>query len=297
MKIAIVTDSNSGITQEMAKELGISVIPMPFYIDDEVFYEGITLSQEEFYEKLKTEADIKTSMPTVGDVTDLWEDLLKNHDAVVHIPMSSGLSGSCATAMMLAEDYDGKVVVVDNKRISVTQYRSVLDAIALRDKGKSAEEIKEILEAHAQRSGIYISLETLKYLKKGGRITPAAAAIGTLLNLKPILQIQGEKLDAYSKCRGKAQAKKGMINAIRHDLDEKFKGNAEKGRVHFGAAFSGNPEEAEEWKKELSEAFPGHEIILHPLSLSVACHIGHGALAVTVTEFLPEEILSDDAQR
>lgn len=285
-KIAIVTDSNSGITQTEAETLGISVLPMPFYIDGEMYLEGITLTQEEFYKKLEADAEISTSQPSPGDVTDLWDKLLKEYDEVVHIPMSSGLSNSCETAIMLSQDYDGKVQVVNNQRISVTQKRSVLDAIALVNAGRSAKQVKEVLEAEKMESSIYITLETLKYLKKGGRITPAAAAIGTVLNLKPVLQIQGEKLDAYSKCRGKKQAKKIMIKAIKNDFESRFSKYVEKGLMEIQMAYAGNPEEAEQWKKELEEAFAGYEIHPSPLSLSVACHIGHGALAVTCAKIV-----------
>ena len=210
-KIAIVTDSNSGITQEEGRRLGVSVLPMPFYINDVMYLEGITLTQEEFYEKLKNDEAISTSQPSPAEVCGLWDNLLKEYDEVVHIPMSSGLSASCETAMALARDYDGRVQVVDNQRISVTQRQSVLDALVLCEAGRTAAEIKEKLEEEKMESSIYITLETLKYLKKGGRITPAAAAIGTVLNLKPVLQIQGEKLDAYAKVRGKKQAKKVML--------------------------------------------------------------------------------------
>ena len=201
-KIAIMTDSNSGITQEKGKELGICVLPMPFFINEKLYFEDITLTQEEFYKYLEEDADISTSQPSPGDVMERWDQLLEEYDEVVHIPMSSGLSGSCETAMTLAQDYDGKVQVVNNQRISVTQEQSVYDAILLRDAGKDAAQIKEILEAEKFESTIYITVDTLKYLKKGGRITPAAAALGTVLNLKPVLQIQGEKLDAFAKVRG-----------------------------------------------------------------------------------------------
>ena len=189
-KVAIVTDSNSGITQKEAKELGIRVLPMPFYINGELFYEDITLTQEEFYKKLEEDADISTSQPAPGDVIELWEELLESYDEVIHIPMSSGLSSSCETAIMLSKDFDGKVLVVDNQRISVTQRQSVLDAIQLAEEGKCAQEIYDILMREKLEASIYITVDTLKYLKKGGRITPAAAAIGTVLNLKPVLQIQ-----------------------------------------------------------------------------------------------------------
>lgn len=283
-KIAIVTDSNSGITQEQAKEMGVHVIPMPFYINETMYLEGVTLSQEEFYERLKNDEPISTSQPSPAEVCGLWDMLLKENDEIVHIPMSSGLSNSCETAMGLARDYDGKVQVVDNQRISVTQYQSVVDALALRDAGKSAVEIKEVLEAEKLESSIYITLETLKYLKKGGRITPAAAAIGTVLNLKPVLQIQGEKLDAYAKVRGKKQAKRAMLKAAMQDMQERFAAYEEEGLMCIESAYTGNPEEAEEFKKEIEAAFPGHEVRMAPLALSIACHIGHGALAIGCTK-------------
>ena len=283
-KIAIVTDSNSGITQEQAKKMGVHVIPMPFYINETMYLEGVTLTQEEFYERLKNDEPISTSQPSPAEVCGLWDMLLKENDEIVHIPMSSGLSNSCETAMGLARDYDGKVQVVDNQRISVTQYQSVVDALALREAGKSAAEFKEVLEAEKLESSIYITLETLKYLKKGGRITPAAAAIGTVLNLKPVLQIQGEKLDAYTKVRGKKQAKRAMLKAAQEDMRERFAEYEKEGLMCIESAYTGNPEEAEEFKKEIEAAFPGHEVHMTPLSLSIACHIGHGALAVACTK-------------
>lgn len=279
-KIAIVTDSNSGITQQEGKELGISVLPMPFYIDGQIYYEDITLSQEEFYQKLSEDADISTSQPSPADVMELWEKLLKEYEQVVHIPMSSGLSASCGTAAALAQDFEGKVQVVNNQRISVTQRQAVLDAIALAGEGMDARQVKEILEKEKMESSIYITLETLKYLKKGGRITPAAAAIGTMLKLKPVLQIQGEKLDAYSKCRGKKQARKTMLEAMKKDMDTRFSQYVQDRGFALMTAYAGNEEEAQDWKKEVEEAFPGYSVIADPLSLSVACHIGHGALAL-----------------
>lgn len=280
-KIAVVTDSNSGITQSAAKELGVFVLPMPFYINEELFLEDITLTQEEFYKKLKEDADISTSQPTPLDVTELWDKVLEEYDEIVYIPMSSGLSNSCETAMALARDYEGKVFVVDNQRISVTQRQSVLDALKLIGEGKEGAEVKEVLEKTKLSASIYITLETLKYLKKGGRITPAAAAIGTILNLKPVLQIQGEKLDAYAKSRGKIKAKKIMLEAIHKDLENRFPEEWKEGRMAIQAAYTGNPEEAAEWKKEIEAEFPGMEIHMDPLSLSVSCHIGYGALAIT----------------
>lgn len=280
-KIAIVTDSNSGITQDQGRELGVYVLPMPFYINDVMYLEGITLSQEEFYRRLRQDEKISTSQPSPAEVCGLWDNLLKEYDEVVHIPMSSGLSASCETAMGLARNYDGKVQVVDNQRISVTLRQSVLDAVNLAEAGRSAAEIKKVLEAEKMESSIYITLETLKYLKRGGRITPAAAAIGTVLNLKPVLQIQGGKLDAYAKVRGKKQAKRVMIKAVKEDFEKRFAKYVEAGEMCIEMAYTGNREEAEEFKKEVQEAFPGYDIHMDPMSLSVACHIGHGALAVT----------------
>lgn len=281
-KVAIVTDSNSGITQAKGKEMGIFVLPMPFFINGELFLEDITLTQEEFYKRLGEDADISTSQPSPGDVMDLWDKALEEYDELVHIPMSSGLSSSCETAVSLAEDYGGRVQVVNNQRISVTQERSVLDAMELRDAGKSAAEIKEILEREKFESTIYITVDTLKYLKKGGRITPAAAALGTVLNLKPVLQIQGEKLDAFAKVRGWKAAKRTMLQAIETDIKERFAGK--ESQLILGMAYTCGKEEAAEWKAEIHSRFPEYEIMENPLSLSIACHIGAGAMAVTCTK-------------
>lgn len=282
-KIAIVTDSNSGITQKQGQELGISVIPMPFYINEELYFEDITLTQEEFYEKLVEDEDIKTSQPAPGDVIDLWERLLEEYDEIVHIAMSSGLSSSCETAAMLAQDYDGKVQVVNNQRISVTQRQSVLDAIKLAEEGKNAGEIKQILEDEKLDSGIYIMVDTLKYLKKGGRVTAAGAAIGTVLGIKPVLQIHGEKLDAFAKTRGIKQAKKKMINAVKKELEERFPDGNYGDHAYLQAAYTKDDEAAKQWAEELQAEFPEMEFHMDPLSLSVACHIGAGAIAVAWT--------------
>lgn len=281
-KIAIVTDSNSGITQGQAKEIGIHVLPMPFMIDGETFYEEITLSQEAFYQKLAQNADISTSQPSPESIMQLWDELLKENDEIVHIPMSSGLSGSCQTAVMLAQDYDGKVHVVNNQRISVTQKRSAFDALELAKAGKSGSEIKEILEADKFNSSIYIMIDTLYYLKKGGRITPAAAALGTLLRLKPVLQIQGEKLDAFAKARTVNQAKSIMINAIKSDIEKRFGGSSPKNQMYLAIAHTQNEEAANAFKEEVQAQFPDYPVYtVDPLSLSVSCHIGPGSLAVT----------------
>lgn len=282
-KVAIMTDSNSGITQAEAKEMGITVIPMPFYIDEKMFYEDIDLTQEQFYEKLRSDCEIKTSMPLVGNVADTWDEVLKEYDEIVYIPMSSGLSSSCSTAIMLAEDYDGRVEVIDNQRISVTQRQSVLDAMELAAAGKSAAEIKQILMDAKFDSSIYIMLDTLYYLKKGGRITPAAAALGTLLKLKPVLQIQGEKLDAFAKARTSKQGKNIMIETMKKDFAERFH-DADGKNMHLEIAYTYDREAAEAFKAEVQEAFPDNEIVVNPLSLSVSCHIGPGALAIACSK-------------
>ena len=284
-KIAIVTDSNSGITQSMAKEYGVTVLPMPFNINDKTYFEDITLTQDEFYEFLKGDADISTSQPAPGDVTDLWDKLLEDYDEIVHIPMSSGLSGSCQTARMLAEDYDGKVWVVDNQRIATTMKASVLDAKAMADAGFTGEAIYNKLTETKFNSSIYIMLDTLKYLKKGGRITPAAAAFATLLKIKPVLQIQGEKLDAFAKCRTVKKGRSTMIAAAVKDSAERFGGID---NVRINVVHTENLEAAKEFRKELTEAFPltEEQIPIDVLSLSVACHIGPGCLAVTIEQKL-----------
>lgn len=286
-RVAVVTDSNSGITQKEGKALGIRVLPMPFMIDGETFYEDISLTQEEFYERLKAGADISTSQPTAGDVMDLWKELLEEYDTVVHIPMSSGLSGSCETAIMLSEEFDGRVQVVDNQRISVTQRQSVLDAIALVGQGHTAVQVREILERDKMESSIYIMLDTLKYLKKGGRITPAAAALGTILNLKPVLQIQGEKLDAFTKARNVKQGKRAMLDAMKRDIETRFVDGSDQ-PVYLAVAYTYDLESANAFKAEVQAQFPGYDIVMNPLSLSVSCHIGPGALAVACSRKLPE---------
>ena len=287
-KVAIISDSNSGIAPSEAKEHGIHILPMPFFIDDATYYEDKNLTQEQFYEKLMGGCKISTSMPSAGSVTDLWDELLKEYDEIVHIPMSSGLSSSCETALMLANDYEGKVCVVNNQRISVTQRQSVLDAKELAEMGKTALEIKEILEREKLESSIYIMVDTLTYLKKGGRITPAAAALGTLLRLKPVLQIQGEKLDAFAKARTVKQAKTIMIDAMKNDFANRFK-DPEGKRMHLEIAYTYDLEAAEAFREEVKAAFSeSREIVMNPLSLSVSCHIGPGALAIACSRKIPE---------
>ena len=290
MKIAVVTDSNSGITQAQAKEMGVAVLPMPFMIDGETYYEDITLTREQFYQRLKDNADIATSQPTPDSILKMWDKLLKEYDQIIHIPMSSGLSGSCSTAMMLAgeDEYEGKVFVVDNRRISVTQYQSVKDAQMLAAMGMDGTQIKRRLEKTAADSVIFITVDTLKYLKKGGRITPAAAALGTLLKIKPVLIILGEKLDSFAKARTMKQAKTMMMNAIQKELDGRLH-DSECRNCHLAIAHTDNEEAALEFKKEVEERFPNADVYMAPLSLSIACHIGPGSLAVTATRKMEEE--------
>lgn len=288
-KVAIITDSNSGITQQEAKELGIFVQPMPFTMEGKEYFEDISLTQEQFYEKLESGAEIATSQPSPDSVMELWDHVLESYDQIVCIPMSSGLSGTTQTAIMLSMEYDGRVVVVDNQRISVTQRQSVLDAKWLAKQGKSAEEIADVLMKMKMDSDIYIMVDTLKYLKKGGRVTPAAAAIGEILHLKPVLQIHGEKLDAFAKARNVKSAKNLMLNAIKKDIIAKLGEIPEADAPNapwIAMAHTKNEEEAKKWRRELAEEFPGYDIHMDPLSLSVACHIGPGALALTWTKRL-----------
>lgn len=278
-KIAVITDSNSGITQSQAKEMGLYVLPMPFMINEETFFEDITLTQEQFYKRLSENADVITSQPSPEEVMKLWDELLETYDEIVHIPMSSGLSGSCQSARMLSENYDGRVQVVNNQRISVTQRQSALDALTLIGRGMDAAAVREFLEEDKFNSSIYIMLDTLYYLKKGGRITPAAAALGTILRLKPVLQIQGEKLDAFAKARTVSQGKTIMVNAIKADMEKRF-GGVLADRIWLQIAYTYDREAAEQFKEQVLEVFPGFDVHMDPLSLSIACHIGPGSLAL-----------------
>ena len=285
-KIAVITDSNAHVAPQEAQALGIGVVPMPFMIGEETYYEGITLTREAFYEKMAGGANIVTSQPSPSDVMKMWDDALKTHDEVVYIPMSSGLSGSCQSARMLADDYDGKVQVVNNQRISVTQKRSVLDAIEMAKMGMNAREIREELEHVRYESSIYIMLDTLYYLKKGGRITPAAAAVGSLLRIKPVLQIKGERLDAFSKARTINQGKNIMINAMKHDIDTLY-GGTDRENVWLYAVHGNVPEAFAEFSQEVKAAFPAFHVEEDVLSLSIACHIGPGALAIACSKKIP----------
>ena len=296
MRTAILTDSNSGITQARAKELGITVIPMPVYINEKLYYEDLTLSQEEFYKFLESGASVHTSQPSPGEVMDVWNKLLEEYDEIVHIPMSSGLSSTCENAIMLSrdEDYAGRVFVVDNQRISVTMMRSVLDAIEMAKRGVPGVTIARVLEETALDSSIYIAVDTMEYLKKGGRVTAAAAGIATVLNIKPVLQIQGGKLDSYAKVRGMKSAKREMINAMKEDMEGRFKKFDEDGKMVIAGAYTASTPEHQAMKnafiEEIKAAFPNlkTEVVLDPLSLSVSCHIGPGALAIAAARIVDE---------
>lgn len=281
--VAIVTDSNSGITQQEAAKLGCTVVPMPFLINEEEFFEEMNLSQEEFYRKLLNGAEVSTSQPNIFNIVELWKDLLTKYDEIVHIPMSSELSASMETATAYAKEFNGKVQVVDNHRISVTQKQSVFDALALAKEGKSAKEIKSWLEKTSYDSSIYIMVTTLKYLKKGGRITPAAAALGSLLKIKPVLQIQGGKLDKFCQVLSYTQGKKKMIDQLVNDIEQRFKQFQEDKKLKVYIAYTYLQDKAMEFKNEVEKALERYDIkieIVDPLSLSVACHIGDGAIAV-----------------
>lgn len=281
--VAVMTDSNCGLVQKDEEKYGISVIPMPVLIDEKTYYEGIDISPKQFYEKLSDGAAVTSSMPSPGDVMERWDTLLEEYDEVVYIPMSSGLSHSCECSAAFAEEYDGRVHVVDNHRISITQAQSVFDARTLAEQGKSGAQIKEILEREALDASIYIAVDTLEYLQRGGRVTPAGAAVGTALNIKPVLTIQGDKLDAYTKTRGMKSAFKKMCKALQSDVSGRFKSLYEAGCLGVGIANTYMDEESlEGWKTELAKAFPEMEVMHMPLTLSIGCHIGPGGLGIGV---------------
>lgn len=284
--VAIMTDSNSGITRAWAERMDVFLLPMPFVIGDETYYEGLDLTRELFFEKLAAGENVSTSQPLLGDVTELWEKILTTgYDELVYIPMSSGLSTSYQSAAAISAEAPDKIFVVNNQRISVTQKQSVIDAIYLKRAGKNAAEIKEILERDAFESSIYITVDTLQHLKKGGRVTPAAAAIGTVLNIKPVLTIQGEKLDAVSKVRGMKAGRRVMIDALKKDVETRFAALKESGRLSLFIAWSDVKDSiVEEWRQEVAEAFSDMDVICEPLTLSVSCHIGPGALGIAVAK-------------
>ena len=282
-RTAIMADSNCGIMPEEESHYGIHILPMPIIIDGKTYFEGIDITMEEFYQKQTSGSVITTSQPSPGDVTDMWDQLLKAHDEIVFIPMSSGLSNTCQTALLLAEDelYKGRVFVVDNHRISVTQALAVLDAKALADDGRTAREIKEILEKEAMDATIYIAVDTLEYLKKGGRITAAAAALGTILKLKPVLTIQGDKLDSYAKARGMKSAFRVMLEALKSDIASRLSHLREKGLLKLGIANTMmDPDKLEIFKAELKKNFPDMELVYFPLTMSIGTHVGPGGIGI-----------------
>lgn len=289
-KTAIATDSNSGITQAKAKKKGVFVLPMSFQVNEKTYYEEIDLTQKEFYKMIAdSKTVVSTTQPSPTELTDFWRKLLKEYDEVVYIPMSSGLSSSCTTASFIAKDFGGRVHVVNNQRISVTQYQSVMDALAMAEEGYSGKRIKARLEAEKLESSIYIMVNNLKYLKKGGRITTAGALIANVMNLKPVLQIQGDKLDAYSRCRGIKAAKESMLDAMHKDFEGRFKKYVENGEMSLMYSYSDMPnDEVDRWKKEIEASFPGFKLRGEPLSLSIGCHIGPGSLAIACAKMTRE---------
>lgn len=280
--VGIVTDSHSSITQEEAKRLGIWVLPMPFMIGDTCYYEDVTLTRTQFFEKLDSGAEISTSQPAPGDVMKLWDEALKECEKILYIPISSGLSGSCQTAGMLAQDepYEGRVLVVDNGRVSTLLHRSVLDALELIEEGYSAEQIKEILEEYRAKQVIYVAVETLEHLRRGGRISAATAALGTILNIKPVLKFDVGTLDTFKKCRGMIKARKSMLEAMHYDMENQFREWADRGELYLMVASSASPEVTDGWVKEIRESFPDMGLLVDDLSLGVSCHIGQGGLGV-----------------
>lgn len=281
-KTAIMTDTNSGITLDIAEKNGIYLLKMPFIVDGKEYFEYGEMSYDEFFEVLTSGAEVSTSQPSPAALTDMWDEILKSYEAVVYFPMSSGLSGTCETARALSADYDGRVLVVDNKRISVTLYSSVFNAVELANKGLSAKEIAEIAESEAGEQSVYVSVNTLEHLKKSGRVTAAGAAIGTLLGIKPVLQIQGGKLDAYKKVRGMKAALDTMLDGIENDRNTRFAGK----KIQIRTAYSGDLKAGKEWQAQVAERFPDLEIELDALPLSISCHVGAGALGIGISTVL-----------
>ena len=281
-KTAIMTDTNSGITPETAKENGILLLKMPFIVDGREYIEYGEMSYSEFFEALESGAEVSTSQPSPAVLMDAWDEALESYEAIVYFPMSSGLSGTCETARALASDYDGRVFVVDNKRISVTLYTSVFNAVKLANNGLSAKDIAEIADNEAAEQSIYVSVNTLEHLKKSGRVTTAGAAIGTLLGIKPVLQIQGGKLDAYKKVRGMKAATEAMLDGIENDRNTRFKGE----KVEIRAAYSGDLQVGKEWQQQVAKRFPDLEIELDALPISISCHVGGGALGIGICKVI-----------
>ena len=282
--ICIITDSHCGISVQEAEKFGIKILPMPLYMDDDCFYEGVNISRNEFFQRLKTCEKVTTSQASPGDVMDLWNECLNEYETVLYMPISSGLSGSCNAAKILAEDeeYVNRIFIVDNGRISTPMHRSILDAAELVEEGYTAKEIKEILESQKDNMSIYIALETLEYLKKGGRISGATAVIRTVLDIKPILRLHTGLLEQFEKCRGAKKAKKLMLETIKKDIETKFKDFSNE-EIYLLAATSADEETTNKWVEQIKEFFPGKEVLCDPLSLGICCHTGEGALGVGVS--------------
>ena len=283
--ILVATDSHSGLSPEAGKKLGVSVLPMPFFFGEECYYEEVSLTRKTFFERLNAGETVSTSQPSPEAVMEFWREGLKEYDSILYVPMSSGLSGSCNTAMMLAQDeeFEGKVFVVDNGRVSTPLVRALMDALEMVEEGLPVKKIKEVLEAEKEKMSIYIAVETLEFLQKGGRISAATAALGTMLNIKPILKLGTELLETYKKSRGMKKAKKEMLEAIQNDMENEFKEYYDRGEVYLLAATSANEEETAAWVEEIKAYFPGMEVLAGNLSLGICCHTGEGALGVGIS--------------
>ncbi len=281
-QVGIVTDSHGGISLKEAEELGVKVVPMPFYFGDDCYYEGVSISRGEFFERLNNGEGVSTSQPSPEAVMEAWREALTEYEKVLYMPISSGLSGSCNTARMLAEEeeFEGKVFVVDNGRVATPMHRSILDALELIEEGYSAEEVQLMLETAGNKMSIYIAVETLEHLKKGGRITPATAAIGTVLNIKPILKLNTGVLETYKKSRGMKKARQEMLEAMKHDFEVTFKEYADKNEIYLMAASSADEATTQEWIDDIKAYFPGMEVLCDDLSLGICCHTGEGALGI-----------------
>ena len=281
-KIGVVTDSHGGITVKEAERLGIKVLPMPFYFGDDCYFEGVSITREEFFARLRAGENVSTSQPSPEDVMNIWRESLKEYETILYIPISSGLSGSCDTAKMLAreEEFEGKVFVVDNGRVSTPLHRSLLDALELIEEGYGVEQIQEILEVSRDKMAIYVGVETLEYLKKGGRVTPATAAVGTLLNIKPVLKFDVGVLETYKKCRGMKKARREMLEAMKQEFETRFKEYYDRNEIYLLAASSADEITTQDWIKEIKEFFPGMEVLCDDLSMGLCCHIGEGGLGI-----------------
>lgn len=285
MKIGIITDSHSGISQEDAAKMGIMVLPMPFYCDDECFYEGISITRKEFFEKMDSGQKVSTSQPSPEEVMNIWRKGLKEYDQILYMPLTSGLSGAYNTACVLAQEdeFYGKVFVVDHGRIATPLRRTILDALEMIRAGGTAEQIQEMIENQRDKMSIYIGVESLEYLKKGGRITPAAAAFGTILHIKPILKVDTGLIDSFKKTRGMKKARKEMLAAIEHDMKTVFREYYENGQIHLLMASSADEETTQSWLEEIQEYFPDMEVMGDHLSLGISCHTGPGTLGVGIS--------------